>query len=164
MSLSAFQSLIAELGQSIGAADMAAGDDGYVGLKIDDRDLHVQYEPEDDVVVLLARLQEVEPDRRAEIYSMMLAGNVFWKATRGATFSADFDTGRIFLADRRDRAGMDLESLSSWIERFANVVALWWDRIESADEGGPLGTQVDEAPATTPGIPPDGMPPGGTFA
>ena len=81
MSLSAFQNLIVELAQSIGATGMAANDDGYVGLTIDDRDVHVQYEPEDDVVVLFARLQEVEPERRAALYSMLLAANVFWQAT-----------------------------------------------------------------------------------
>ncbi|MBJ7264604.1 MAG: type III secretion system chaperone [Burkholderiaceae bacterium] len=159
MSLSAFQNLIVELAQSIGATGMAANDDGYVGLTIDDRDVHVQYEPEDDVVVLFARLQEVEPERRAALYSMLLAANVFWQATRGATFSADFDTGRVFLADRRNRADLDLESLSVWIEGFANVVALWWDRIESANEGGPLSNGSGDVPAAG-----TGMPSAGTFA
>ena len=64
MSLSAFQALVAELGQSLGAPDLSAGDDGYVGLKIDEIDIHIQYEAEGDAVVLFARLQEIEPDRR----------------------------------------------------------------------------------------------------
>lgn len=149
MSLNAFQNLIVELGQSIGVSGMNAGDDGYVGLKIDDRDLHVQYEPQDDVVVLFARMQEAEPERRAAVYSMLLAANVFWQATRGATFSADFDTGRIFLADRRNRDALDVDSFSGWIEEFANVVAYWSDRIDSANDGGPLSTQLSDASAVS---------------
>jgi hypothetical protein len=75
MSLNAFQALIAELGHSLGQADLAAGEDGYVGLTIDDIDVHIQYESDDDVVVLFSRLQEVEPDRR-DVTLYRAAGHV----------------------------------------------------------------------------------------
>jgi len=164
MSLNAYQALIAELGQSLGAADMAAGEDGYVGLKIDDHEVHVQYEAEDDEVVLSARLQEADPDRREAVYAMLLAANVFWQGTRGATFGADFDTGRIFLADRRPRSALDVESLSTWIEGFADVAAYWRERIAAANDGGPLGTGGEPAvPSPSPGGMP-GVPPGGVLA
>jgi hypothetical protein len=162
MSLNAFQALVAELGQSLGAADMAAGEDGYLGLKIDAHEVHIQYEADDDLVVLFARLQEADPDRRDAIYAMLLAANLFWQGARGATFSADFDTGRIFLADRRGRASLDVESLSSWVEGFADVAAYWRERIESANDGGPLGTgggEGDGPAAPSGGL--SGMPPGG---
>lgn len=165
MSLNAFQALIAELGQSLGAAGMAAGEDGYVGLKIDAHELHVQYDADEDQVVLFARLQEADADRRDAIYAMLLAANLFWQGTRGATFSADFDTGRIFLADRRQRAGLDVESLAAWIEGFADVAAYWRERIEAANDGGPLRTGGGDDPGTPTGgggLP--GMPPGGILA
>ena len=156
MSLSAFQALIAELGQSLGAPDLSAGDDGYVGLKIDEIDIHIQYEAEGDAVVLFARLQEIEPDRRDAIYSMLLAANLFWSGTQGATFSADFNTGRVFLADRRPRAALDPEALTGWIERFADVAGHWHGRIDAASEGGPLVDGV--ARGDTGGFPGSGMP------
>jgi len=151
MSLSAFQALVAELGRSLGAADLSAGDDGYVGLKIDEIDIHIQYETEGDAVVLFTRLQEIEPDRRDAIYSMLLAANLFWSGTQGATFSADFYTGRVFLADRRPRAALDLEALTGWIERFADVAGHWRARIDAASEGGPLvdGAAPDDAGGIT---------------
>lgn len=164
MSLNSFQNLIAELGQSIGAAGMAAGDDGYVGLKIDGRDIHIQHEPQDNLVILFARLQEAEPERKAAVYSMLLAANLFWQATKGATFSADFETGRIFLADRRDCGTLDLDSFSDWIEQFADVVAFWSERIESANDGGPLSTEIDDAPAASETISPDSGLSTGDFA
>ncbi len=156
MSLSAFQALVAELGQSLGAAGLSAGDDGYVGLKIDEIDIHIQYETEGDAVVLFARLQEIEPDRRDAIYSMLLAANLFWSGTRGATFSADFYTGRVFLADRRPRATLDLEALTGWIEQFADVTGHWRARIDAASEGGPLTDGV--AQSAPGGFPGGGMP------
>ena len=167
MSLSSYQVLMAELGGTLGMADMAAGEDGYLGLTIDGHALHIQHEADDDQVILFARLPEADPDRRDVIYSMLLAANVFWQGTRGATFSADFDTGRVFLADRRALAGLDVESLSVWIEQFANVAAPWRQRIDDANDGGPLrsvGAGVSDAvPASLPGGLP-GFPPGGSLA
>ncbi|WP_276807891.1 type III secretion system chaperone [Castellaniella defragrans] len=164
MSLSSYQALIAELGGTLGMADMAAGEDGYVGLVIDDHEIHLQHEADDDAVILFARLPEADPDRRDAVYAMLLAANVFWQGTRGATFSADFDTGRVFLADRRALAALDAESLSVWIEQFANVAAHWRRRIEDANDGGPLRTPeaAGAAPAGPFGLP--GMPPGGSLA
>ena len=166
MSLSSYQTLIAELGGTLGMADMAAGEDGYVGLTVDGHEIHLQHEADDDLVILFARLPETDPDRRDVIYAMLLAANVFWQGTRGATFSADFDTGRVFLADRRGLAGLDAESLAVWIEQFANVAAHWRQRIEDANDGGPLrsaGADVtDGAPAPMPGGLP-GFPPGGNL-
>jgi len=157
MSLTAFQALVAELGQSLGMAGMSAGEDGYIGLTIDKRDVHLQYEAEGDTVVLFSRLQEVDPDRRDVVYGMLLAANVLWQGANGATFSADPDTGRIFLADRRARAALDVDSLSTWIERFVDTAGYWHARIETANAGGPL--QDDEAaPAGT--FAPNGLPPG----
>ncbi|WP_368647460.1 type III secretion system chaperone [Castellaniella ginsengisoli] len=157
MSLSSYQALIAELGQSLGMVDMAADEDGYVGLMIDGHEIHLQYEADDDLAILFARLPEADPDRRDAIYAMLLSANLFWQGTRGATFSVDFDTGRVFLADRRAQAGLDLDSVSAWIEQFANVAAYWRERIEDANDGGPLrtGAAPDAAPAG-----PEGMPPG----
>lgn len=138
MSLTAFQALVAELGQSLGMADMSAGEDGYIGLTIDKLDVHLQYEAEEDTVVLFCRLQEVDPDRRDVVYGMLLAANVLWMGANGATFSVDPDTGRVFLADRRARAALDVDALSAWIERFVDTAGYWHARIETANAGGPL--------------------------
>jgi hypothetical protein len=157
MSLTAFQALVAELGQSLGMAGMAAGDDGYIGLTIDKLDVHLQYEAEEDTVVLFCRLQEVDPDRRDVVYGMLLAANVLWQGANGATFGADPDTGRVFLADRRARTALDVDALSAWIERFVDTAGYWHARIETANAGGPL-QDGDAAPAGAPA--PNGLPPG----
>lgn len=168
MSMISFQALIAELGQSLNMADMAAGEDGYVGLVVDDHEIHIQYDPDEDTVVLFTRLQEADPDHRDPIYALLLGANLFWQGTRGATFSIDFDTGRIFLADRRALGTLRLDALSTWIEAFANVAAHWRDRIDDANDGGPLGNldaMVEDAVAAqAPAAGLDGLPPGGALA
>ena len=158
MSLTAFQALVAELGQSLGMAGMSAGEDGYIGLTIDKLDVHLQYESEEDTVVLFCRLQEVDPDRRDVIYGMLLAANVLWQGANGATFSADYDTGRVFLADRRSRTALDVDSLSTWIERFVDTAGYWHGRIAAANEGGPLLDGESAGTQATRSFTPGGLP------
>lgn len=162
MTFTSYQGLIAELGQTLGMTDMTAGEDGYVGLMVDGHEIHIQHEPEDDDVILFTRLPQADPDRRDAIYAMLLAANVFWNGTRGATFSADFDTGQVFLADRRACANLNAESLSAWIEQFANVSAYWRERIEDANDGGPL--RPDEGADASPRGGEAGIPPGSPMA
>lgn len=163
MLISTYQGLIAELGQSLNLSDMVAGDDGYVGLVVDGHEIHIQYDGQDSVVILFTRLQEADPDRREGIYTLLLGANLFWQGTRGATFSIDFDTGRIFLADRRALDSLDVDAASAWIEAFADVAGYWRDRIDAVNDGGPLG-DADGLDESTRGEGLNGLPPGGTLA
>lgn len=138
MSLSHFQALVQQLGARLGAPDMHADDSGYIALTIDELDVHFQYEPDDDQVVLFARLPVVDLDRAAEIYGLLLSANLFWQGTRGATFSIDFHTGQVFLADRRGVDGLIEQELEDWLEGFVNTALHWQQRLEAANEGGPL--------------------------
>ncbi len=163
MSISSFQGLIADLGQSLNMADMAADEDGYVGLVVDGHEIHIQYEADEDAVILFTRLQEADPDRRDAIYALLLAANMFWQGTRGATFSIDFHTGRIFLAGRRALSNLGLDTVSEWIEGFADVAAYWRSRIEAANDGGPLSNpDASVETALLEGL--NGLPPDGTLA
>lgn len=163
MSLSSFQGLIAELGQSLNMADMAVGEDGYVGLVVDDHEIHIQYDADEDDVILFTRLQEADPDRRDAVYALLLGANLLWQGTRGATFSIDFNTGRIFLADRRALVKLGLDVVSEWIEGFVNVAVYWRSRIEAANDGGPLA-DADALSELTSVRSLNGLPPGGTLA
>ncbi len=158
MSLSSFQALVRELGLRLGAPAMQADDSGYLALTIDDLEIHLQYEPEDDVILIFTRLSEVDVDRAAEIYGMLLQANLFWQGTAGATFSVDADTGRVFLADRRHREGIAAEALDGWLEAFVNVASHWQQRLAGANAGGPLDVNDEnEEPAAAPFTPLDGI-------
>lgn len=152
MSLSSYQALIQELGAQLGAADMQADDTGYIALTIDTIQAHLQYDAEEDRVLLFTRLPAVEVDRAAEIYGLLLAANLFWQGTGGATFSIDFNTGRVFLADRRGREGVSATVLSDWLEGFVDVALHWQGRLETANAGGPLFEDTDEAGPPGPGV------------
>lgn len=146
MSLAHFQAVVRDFGAKVGMPDMAADDEGYIAISFDDRPFHLQYDTEEDNVVAFVKLGEVEVDRLVEIYSMLLAANLFWQGTNGATFSVEQDTGTVFLADRRPSATLDAGRLNDWLEGFINITEYWNKKLELANSGGPIG---------------DGTPPGG---
>lgn len=134
MSLSTFQTLIKATGARLKLDDFVAGDSGYLGITVDGHELHLQHEEQGDDVVLFSRLPIAEAASRDAIYAMLLAANVFWQGGRGATFSADPETGHVFLADKRNMAVLDVDRFSFWLETFANVAIHWRDRIASANQ------------------------------
>lgn len=138
MSLQSFQVLVREFGTQLGVSDMAADEDGYVALTFDETELHLQYEEDISRVMAFTRLGEVEIDRTAEIYGMLLGANLFWRGTRGATFSVDPDLGIVFLADRQSADGMTAEHLTVWLEGFLNTATYWKNRLDIANAGGSL--------------------------
>jgi hypothetical protein len=159
MSLATFKALVSELGAGLGVPAMAADDDGYVALTFDDMELHLQHEADADEIVVFTRLGEVEIDRAAEIYGMLLGANLFWQGTRGATFSVEPDLGVVFLADRQPAGGMALERLNEWLEHFLDTTDYWRKRLAAANAGGPL---IDvEVPGGDSPAPPNGGGQGG---
>lgn len=138
MSLQSFQALVREFGTQLGVSDMAADEGGYIALTFDETELHLQYEQDASRVMAFTRLGEVEIDRTAEIYGMLLGANLFWRGTRGATFSVDPDLGIVFLADRQSEDGMTAEQLSAWLESFLNTATYWKNRLDVANAGGSL--------------------------
>jgi Tir chaperone protein (CesT) family len=138
MSLQSFQYLVQTFGQQLDVPDLTADEDGYVALTFDGQELHLQYEEDTRQVMGFTRLGEVEVERTAEIYGMLLEANMFWRGTRGATFSVDPDPGIVFLADRRPEDDMTAESLSEWLEGFLNTATYWKKRLDVANAGGSL--------------------------
>ena len=138
MSLSSYQTLIRELSSELGVPDMHADESGYVALNIDELEIHLQYDKDQNRIVLFTRLSEVSVDRAAETYGLLLSANLFWQGTDGATFSIDFDTGRVFLADRQTLDGLTREALEKWLEGFVNIASYWLKRLASIEAGGDL--------------------------
>ena len=138
MSLAQFQGVISEFGDRLGAAGMAADEEGYLGLTFDGVETHLQYDADADEVVVFTRLVEVDVERAAEIYGMLLGANMFWQGTNGATLSVEPDSGMAFLAERRPLPGLTVEALNDWLEPFLATAEMWRKRITEANGGGPL--------------------------
>ena len=154
MTLARFQALVKELGERVGAPDLASDDEGYTGLEVDGLAVHLQHEPDDDLVMVFARLGEVEEIRAEQIYGYLLAANLFWQGTKGATLSLEPATNIVFIADRRPMEGLRLDSLLPWLDRFADVAGYWRRRLAEVNAGRPLdesGGEEDGGPDSPPG-------------
>ena len=158
MSVEQFQGLVAEISARTGVADLAADADGYLALSFDDHVLHLQYEPDDDVVALFTRLPEVEEVRAEQIYLMLLSANLFWQGTGGGTFAVEPATGAVFLMDRRAFAGLRADDAVAWLERFRAMVGHWVERLETANRGGPIDVLDPDAPQDRAAEPETGLP------
>lgn len=147
MALEDYQKIIAAFGQSIGLQDAAPDEEGYCAMSFDDLVVHLQYTADDDQLTLYTRLGEVDEDRVEGIYGMLLAANMFWQGTQGATLSVEPDLRIVFLADKQTVGSLSDSSFSEWLALYVRVAEYWQQRLKTANEGGPLVDEDDVPPA-----------------
>ncbi|MEJ2794936.1 type III secretion system chaperone [Iodobacter sp. LRB] len=133
MNMSCYQALIRELGVALAVPDMEADEGGYLSLTIDSLQIHLQYDEEADDILVFAGLLALDNSRKVEIYEQLLAANLFWRGTRGGTFSVDFDSGWVYLANRLATTGLELKTLELWLELFVNLVLHWQQLLEGRE-------------------------------
>lgn len=146
MSLEAYKTLIGEFGGKLGVGGLAADDEGYVALEFDDQTIHLQYEPDEDEVVVFTRLGQVEELRAEQIYQWLLGANLFWQGGKGATFSLEPDSEAVFMSDRKPMEVLRIDRFVPWIERFIDVSSYWRRRLDVVNAGGPLDDTAGEEP------------------
>lgn len=152
MSLDTYRTLVNEFGTKLGVPAIEADEEGYVALTFDDLTVHLQYDAEEDGLIVFTRLGEIEEDRAEQIYRLLLGANLFWQGAKGATFSIEPATGMVFLADRQAMGSVRLEGFVPWLERFLDVAGYWSRRLESVNAGGPLDEEsTDEEPGRSNG-------------
>ena len=139
---SALELLIAELGQKMGLGNLALDADGACALRFDGRCVvNMQYRPDQEALWLYADLGE--PASGPDLYADLLRGNLFWRATLGATLSLSGDEpAHVILALPIPWRGLDGIELNAKLETFLNTVEDWEALV--ADRGG---DETDDAPA-----------------
>ena len=138
MSMASFAELLKSFGKSIGLADAAPDGDGYCAMSFDDLVVHFQYDADADELTIFSQIGEVDEDRTEGIYGMLLAANLFWQGSKGATISADPDTRHVFVADRRPVGALNGAAFQGWLGKFIDTAEHWRKRLQSVNEGGAL--------------------------
>src|SRR5262249_33730853 len=119
MSMEIYRSLLKGLGATIGLPDLAPDDEGFCAMQFGDRIVvNLQYEAEREDLALFARLGDVEPDLREAAYEMLLAGNLFWKETAGATLSVEPTAGTVYLAAKQAIQSLDQPRFEAMLNEF----------------------------------------------
>jgi Tir chaperone protein (CesT) family len=140
MSAEGFNALLSEFGRKIGLPKLRADESGYCALSFDDVDAHLQYEGEQDEVVVFTRLGTVDLDDPTETYARLLGGNLFWEGTGGATLAVEPETGMVFLQAKAAVRSLDGAGFGSLLERFIVAAERW--RKEIVPDAGAVGEAV----------------------
>lgn len=120
----AVRSLLDDLARKHGLGEFPAAADAAASFLVND-DVEVFVAAEDDAVVLYARIGDA-PEGNPEFLEELLASNLFWRDTDGATLALERYTRAILLARRYAAAELPgADALDAEVDGFAAVVARW---------------------------------------
>lgn len=153
MSLELANNLLNAFGITIGLDGLSLDDQGYCCLRFDDLDTHLQYDQESDHLVVFARLGKLEEEAKADGCAWMMAANLFWAGTNGATLALQPSVNLVFIQAKVLVQGLESERFQSWMEAFVGAADRWVGNLEKLNTGESLAGD-EEPPPTPPG--PDG--------
>lgn len=111
--------------------------------------VEILYVPEVGRVVLYADIGAEPPSDRDRVYRLMLQAQYMFKATAGATFALDGDSGAVYLEKPESLATMTPESFITSFETFADVANKWREILSGfvplAEEIGDLERKAEAA-------------------
>jgi hypothetical protein len=144
MSLDLLRSFLGGLGAQIGLSGLAPNDDGYCLLQVENLPVSIQYQRDTGDVVLFARLCRIAAYATTEANEMMLAGNLFWGQTDGATLAIQQPGNEVYLLAKDKLQALDGLQFKAMLERFVHVGEVWRQRLEL------LTSDEDDEPAGPP--------------
>lgn len=125
----AIRNLLDELARQHGEARFPGAADAAASFLVGN-DVEVFVAAEEDAIVLYARVGDA-PEGNAEFAEELLASNLFWRDTEGATLALERYTRAILLARRHPATEFSsADALDAEIDRFAALVARWQRTIE----------------------------------
>lgn len=131
MSEKKFNELIEELGKNVGLSNLEADADNYCCLGFDEKIItHIQYNAENDLIMLFSQLGTVKEEKAADLYPRLLKANLFWQGTGGATIGVDDETREILLAYQVAMGDMDYQKFQDLMESFVNTSELWLNTLD----------------------------------
>ena len=158
VTLENYKQLLSELGQTVGLPELAPDEDNYCCLGVDDKIvLHLQYNIENEILMLFAQVGKIDDHHREAIYPRLLKANLFWQGTGGATLGVD-DNGEVLMAYQIVISNMDFQKFQDLLEGFVNTAELWINTLDAVqkspemlEEKSSKGSSSDE-PMSGPGI------------
>lgn len=137
MSLENYKQLLSELGQAVGLADLAPDKDNYCCLGFDDKIItHLQYNEENEILMLFAQLGTIDEDKTVALYPRLLKANLFWQGTGGATIGIDDETREVLMSYQTPMRFIDFPKFQELLEGFINTAELWINTLEAVQHGG----------------------------
>ena len=141
------QTLLIAFAEKLGIGPLATGEDGVSVLSFEEVDLLLTSDAQS--MTLFARLGTA-PAGDTDLLETLLAANLFWQETQGATLSLEPYSRMVVIAQRIAASEVQtLEMLETAIESFARSAIEWSRTIRALEaEGGTDATASSALPAS----------------
>ncbi len=148
--VSAFSRLLEAFGRAIGLPGLGPDAAGFCSLRFDQHLVNLQQDPAGREVTLFTHLGDLPEDASSATLRKLLAANLFWTATSGATLALEEASGGVALALRLPLDHLSEVEFEHRLSDFVNAVERWKGFVATlTHEGG--------APAATGAVPQFGV-------
>ena len=140
--------ILKKLGESNGL-EMSLDENGACTLELSDgRVMLIQERADLDELDFVATLGPVPEEKRAAVFTELLAANFYWDETFGATISWNVDLDEAVIMYPINLADVEPESVETIFARFLELQSAWADRlaglVADAQDGGDEEGEDDE--------------------
>lgn len=126
--------------------------DGIYHLGVDDMVISVAGSEGGGEVALLGELGELPPEGAEEFYRSMMEAMYQGKATGGAVFSLERASRRLCVHQREELARLDSVKFKSLLEKFADTVEEWRQKLLDFRPGVPTSAVAGDVPMSDMGM------------
>ena len=120
-----FKELIGQFAAELGITDAVADETGIFHFAIDDMTVSFEADDETGRMATSAKVGELPPEGREQLYRMMLEAMFRGEGTDGALLSIAHDSDTIYLHRIDSLADLDLDRFMAMLERFVNALEEW---------------------------------------
>ena len=122
--------LIQTLGRKMGLENLAFGEDGMVVFEVDgSMTLAIGLEADTQAITLYAPLHGSGGQRDSDLLEQLLAANLLWQETQGATLALDRSSNHVVLHQRLPLSEMSQEAFEQHVDTFTNTLQAMTRRI-----------------------------------
>lgn len=124
-----FNHLLESYGELMQLEGLEATEESFCAVIVDeDITLQMQLDEVTGSLACFINLGRIEEKDRAETYPHLLAANVLWSGTGGATLGVDYE-GCVMVCYHEPVTGLDAERLARIIESLVNVAMDWEENL-----------------------------------
>lgn len=146
--------LIASFGRTVGIDDLATDDSGGCTLGFDDLGVKLVHMKAANQLLVYSPVGSLGPQGREAVLVDLMAANLLFAGTQGATLGYDAETGMVLLALAVDVNVCDEGRFGRLMENFLRVARHWQQRLDA----GPAAPAAAAAPPAEPDWSGDGRP------
>jgi hypothetical protein len=137
--------LLADLGNTLTVGPLALDAATHSCVLVFDENLilNIEYDPGTERLVLSCYLDELPAEGAEPLLRELLAANLYWHRTRGATLCLEEGTGGVILAYPCSVTELDSHAFETVVENFANQAERWARRIAQTKQAAPAAATPD---------------------